>query len=66
MTAATTPAERQLKPAEAGAILGVSAKTIYRYVYAGRLRAIGIGLGKRAHVRIPESALAEFAERTAL
>jgi len=50
--------ERLLTPRELATIAGVSAATIRREVFRGRLR--GVRIGQQGLVRIPESAWAEY------
>jgi excisionase family DNA binding protein len=39
--------------------LGWRANSVYRAIYAGRLRAVRLGRN-RGHIRVPESAIAEI------
>lgn len=49
-----------LKPQEAADALRVSVHTIYRKVASGELRALRLGEGQRAPIRIPAEDLARF------
>src|SRR5262249_31229097 len=54
---------RYLKPKEVADTLGLSVKTLMRYVRAGRIRYINAGLGEhRRRYLFTESDLAEFEE----
>ncbi len=52
MTAATL-----LKPDEVAEALRVSRGSVYRMVERGDLRAVKLGSGPKAHIRIPREAL---------
>jgi excisionase family DNA binding protein len=45
---------------EAAEILRVKRDQVYDYVYAGLLKAIKLGKGRRARIRISEDALLDF------
>lgn len=53
----------QLTPAQVGDQLGVSYRTVYRYVADGLLDHIQIGRGKRSRIRIPQSSVDRFVEK---
>jgi excisionase family DNA binding protein len=53
--------DRFLSVKSAAVLLDVAPITVYRLVYAGHLKAVPVGLGKkRPHVRIAESTLRTF------
>jgi excisionase family DNA binding protein len=56
----TAPLQELLKPQEAADALRVSVHTIYRKVASGELRALRLGEGERAPIRIDAADLARF------
>lgn len=56
-------AVRLFTPAEAGAILRVSADVVRRRVNSGELRGVDVGTEKYPRMRIREDDLAEYIDR---
>lgn len=52
--------------AEAGQILGVTGVTVWRWVNAGRIRAVDIGAGDKPKLRIRDDDLQAFIEEQTL
>ena len=53
-------AEKLLRIPEAADRLGISRKSVYRLVYAGRLKAVPTGSGSRPAIRVVESSVDKF------
>ena len=60
MSVATPTFPALLTVDETAEALRVSRATVYRLIDAGRLSAVRIGAGRRAHIRIRTDALAEL------
>lgn len=48
--------------AEAGELLGVSGVTVWRWINAGRIRAVELGTGDKPKLRIRDDDLQQFIE----
>ena len=57
MTAATSETPALLLPAEAARLLRVTRATVYRLIERGDLRAVRIGDGPSARLRVPRDEL---------
>lgn len=53
-------AEKLLRVPEAADRLGISRKSVYRLVYAGKLRSVPTGSGSRPAIRVVESSVDAF------
>ena len=54
------PTPLSYRPREAARLLGVSARTLYEWTRAGRVRCVRVGPGKRAAVLYPVDALRQL------
>jgi excisionase family DNA binding protein len=52
--------------AEAGEILGVTSVTVWRWINAGRIRAVELGTADKPKLRIREDDLQKFIEERTL
>jgi excisionase family DNA binding protein len=54
------PVPLSYRPRDAARLLGVSARTLYEWTRAGRVRCVRVGPGKRAAVLYPVDALRQL------